>query len=70
MLMIIFLLFQMKTINLLSYNKDGTFRNTISIPKNYSYIPQNIYSDEKSIYMLMQSQKGNLAIGYYKSSAK
>ena len=51
--------------NLLSYNKDGTFRNTISIPKNYSYIPQNIYSDEKSIYMLMQSQKGNLAIGYY-----
>ncbi|MFQ8924697.1 MAG: hypothetical protein ACLR7H_03735, partial [Hominilimicola sp.] len=25
----------------------------------------NIYSDEKSIYMLMQSQKGNLAIGYY-----
>lgn len=52
--------------NLLSYNKEiGTLENTINIPEGYSYIPQNIYSNEKEIYMLLQSQQGYLAIGYY-----
>lgn len=51
--------------NLLSYNKSGTVENIVNIPEGYSYIPQNIYSDEKGVHMLIQSQKGYLAIGYY-----
>lgn len=47
------------------YSEGGNLVDTIDIPENYSYISQNVYSDDNSIYMLIQKQKGNNAIGYY-----
>lgn len=51
--------------HLLSYDTNGNLINKIYLPEGFSYIPSNVYYDTNSIYLLMQSQKGNQTIGYY-----
>ena len=55
---------------LLIHNQAGDEIDKINIPDGYAYIPQNVFSDDKYIYMLIQAQNGYNAIGYYNLSQK
>ena len=55
---------------LLIHNQAGDEMDKINIPDGYAYIPQNVFSDDKYIYMLIQAQNGYNAIGYYNLSQK
>lgn len=50
--------------------KNGILSDTIDMPENYSYIPQNVFGSEEDIYILVQEQNGYGAIGYYNLSQK
>lgn len=56
--------------NLLSYNHNGKLVEKINMPKDYTYIPANVYDDTKSIYMLLQCQNGTKSFGFYNLSQK
>lgn len=55
---------------LLIHNQAGDEMDKINIPDGYAYIPQNVFSDDKYIYMLIQAQNGYNAIGCYNLSQK